>query len=208
MSQLASRAPRCLVCRSLPFADLEWWGSDGQFSCTTAERRSAKARADRIPGAHIAAGPCSRDHDRRRIWIGRVGLPNDRWAAWPSGESSAHSGYRPQNQKPNEVLRCRRRAAPSSVDSGTRTIQRQALRSLRQVEIVSLIVTTWPQHLDTVSEAVLALGNTEVHGRDPKGKLIVVIEEAKPGSRGRQGQRNFRPAARSVRRNGLPGQRR
>jgi len=60
----------------------------------------------------------------------------------------------------------------------------QAPRYLRQVEIVSLIVSTWPQHLDAVSEAVLALGNTEVHGRDPKGKLIVVIEEASQGAVG------------------------
>ena len=60
----------------------------------------------------------------------------------------------------------------------------QTSQSLRQVEIVSLIVSTWPQHLDAVSEAVLALGNTEVHGRDPKGKLIVVIEEASQGAVG------------------------
>ena len=60
----------------------------------------------------------------------------------------------------------------------------QAPRPLRQVEIVSLVVSTWPQHLDAVSEAVLALGNTEVHGRDPKGKLIVVIEEASQGAVG------------------------
>ena len=60
----------------------------------------------------------------------------------------------------------------------------QAPRSLRQVEIVSLIVSTWPQHLDAVSEAILALGNTEIHGRDPKGKLIVVLEEASQGAVG------------------------
>jgi periplasmic nitrate reductase NapD len=60
----------------------------------------------------------------------------------------------------------------------------QATARLEKVEIVSLIVSTWPQHLDAVSEAVLALGNTEVHGRDPKGKLIVVIEEASQGAVG------------------------
>ena len=57
----------------------------------------------------------------------------------------------------------------------------QASQSLRSIEIVSVIVSTWPQHLNAVSEAVLALGNTEVHGRDPKGKLIVVIEESSQG---------------------------
>jgi periplasmic nitrate reductase NapD len=54
----------------------------------------------------------------------------------------------------------------------------------RQVEIVSLIVSTWAQHLDAVGEAVLALGNAEIHGRDPKGKLIVVLEEASQGAVG------------------------
>lgn len=47
----------------------------------------------------------------------------------------------------------------------------------RQVEIISLIVSTWPKHLDVVSRAILGLGNTEIHARDPKGKLIVVLEE-------------------------------
>ena len=56
--------------------------------------------------------------------------------------------------------------------------------SPRQVEIVSLIVCTWPQHLDVVSEAILALGNTEIHGQDPKGKLIVVLEEPSQGAVG------------------------
>jgi nitrate reductase NapD len=54
----------------------------------------------------------------------------------------------------------------------------------RKVEIVSLIISTWPQHLDAVSESVLALGNVEVHGRDPKGKLIVVLEETSQGAVG------------------------
>jgi nitrate reductase NapD len=60
----------------------------------------------------------------------------------------------------------------------------QASRSLPPVEIVSVIVSTWPQHLNAVSKAVLALGNTEVHGRDRKGKLIVVIEESSQGAIG------------------------
>ena len=54
----------------------------------------------------------------------------------------------------------------------------------RHVEIVSLIVSTWPQHLDLVSASILALGNTEIHGRDPKGKLIVVLEEPSQGAVG------------------------
>jgi periplasmic nitrate reductase NapD len=60
----------------------------------------------------------------------------------------------------------------------------QSVRSVQRVEIVSLIVSTWPQRIDAVAEAVLALGNTEIYGRDPKGKLIVVIEEASQGAVG------------------------
>ena len=67
----------------------------------------------------------------------------------------------------------RRRQTPAIADSTG--------GSARHVEIVSLIVSTWPQHLDSVSAAILALGNTEIHARDPKGKLIVVLEETSQG---------------------------
>jgi nitrate reductase NapAB chaperone NapD len=53
-----------------------------------------------------------------------------------------------------------------------------------KVEIVSLIVGTWPTHLEAVSKAILALGNAEIRGRDPNGKLIVVLEEATKGAVG------------------------
>jgi nitrate reductase NapD len=56
--------------------------------------------------------------------------------------------------------------------------------SVRHVEIVSLIVSAWPEHMDAVSASILALGNTEIHGRDPKGKLIVVLEEPSQGEIG------------------------
>jgi periplasmic nitrate reductase NapD len=52
------------------------------------------------------------------------------------------------------------------------------------VEIVSLIVNAWPQHLDEVADAILTLGGTEIHGRDPKGKLIVVMEDQTQGAIG------------------------
>jgi nitrate reductase NapD len=48
-------------------------------------------------------------------------------------------------------------------------------------EIVSLIVSTWPERLDSVAQSILSLGNAEVHGRDPSGKLIVVLEGATQG---------------------------
>jgi periplasmic nitrate reductase NapD len=61
---------------------------------------------------------------------------------------------------------------------------RSTAQASAEVEIASLIVTTWPQHLDHVSQDILALGNTEIHGRDSKGKLIVVLEEASQGAVG------------------------
>ena len=61
---------------------------------------------------------------------------------------------------------------------------RSTAQASAEVEIASLIVTTWPQHLDRVSQDILALGNTEIHGRDTKGKLIVVLEEASQGAVG------------------------
>jgi periplasmic nitrate reductase NapD len=52
------------------------------------------------------------------------------------------------------------------------------------VEIVSLIVNAWPEHLDAVTSAILQLGGTEIHGRDSKGKLIVVMEATTQGAIG------------------------
>lgn len=43
-------------------------------------------------------------------------------------------------------------------------------------EIVSLIVNAWPAHLAEVEAAIVALGNAEIHARDAKGKIIVVLE--------------------------------
>jgi periplasmic nitrate reductase NapD len=51
-------------------------------------------------------------------------------------------------------------------------------------EIVSLIVSTWPQYLKEVAQAIEALGNCEIHNRAPSGKLIVVIEGDSQGAVG------------------------
>jgi nitrate reductase NapD len=51
-------------------------------------------------------------------------------------------------------------------------------------EIVSLVVSAWPQHLDQVAQAIDALGDCEIHGRSPQGKLIVVIEGDSQGAVG------------------------
>lgn len=51
-------------------------------------------------------------------------------------------------------------------------------------EIASIIVQARPENLDEVSAAIETLPGCEVHGRDPKGKLIIVVEAPDTGSLG------------------------
>jgi len=51
-------------------------------------------------------------------------------------------------------------------------------------EIASILVQARPECLDEVEEAILALAGCEIHGRDPRGKLVVVVEAADAGSLG------------------------
>jgi periplasmic nitrate reductase NapD len=43
-------------------------------------------------------------------------------------------------------------------------------------EIASILVQARAEHLDAVEAAILALPGCEVHGRDVRGKLIVVVD--------------------------------
>ena len=45
-------------------------------------------------------------------------------------------------------------------------------------EIASILVQARPERLAGVEAAILALHGCEIHGRDPKGKLVVVIDVA------------------------------
>ena len=51
-------------------------------------------------------------------------------------------------------------------------------------EIASILVQARPEHLDEVSSAIIAIAGCEVHGRDPRGKLIVVIDAPDTGTLG------------------------
>ena len=51
-------------------------------------------------------------------------------------------------------------------------------------EIASVLVQARPQCLTQVEAAILAIGGCEIHARDPKGKLVVVIEAASAGALG------------------------
>jgi nitrate reductase NapD len=51
-------------------------------------------------------------------------------------------------------------------------------------EIASVLVQLRPERLAEVEAAIAALAGCEVHARDPKGKLVVVIEAPTAGAVG------------------------
>jgi len=52
------------------------------------------------------------------------------------------------------------------------------------VEIASILVQARPEQLDAAARAIEALPGTQIYSRDPKGKLVVVIEALDVGSVG------------------------
>jgi periplasmic nitrate reductase NapD len=48
-------------------------------------------------------------------------------------------------------------------------------------EIASILVQAKPERLVEVEAAIAALAGCEIHGRDPKGKLVVVIDALDSG---------------------------
>ena len=51
-------------------------------------------------------------------------------------------------------------------------------------EIASILVQARPEQLDVVESSILALPGCEIFGRDPKGKLVVVVDAADAGGLG------------------------
>ena len=51
-------------------------------------------------------------------------------------------------------------------------------------EIASILVQAHPENLDEVAASIAALAGCESHGRDPRGKLIVVVDAPDTGSLG------------------------
>jgi len=52
------------------------------------------------------------------------------------------------------------------------------------VEIASILVQARPELLDAVARAIEALHGAQIYNRDPRGKLVVVIEAVDVGSIG------------------------
>jgi nitrate reductase NapD len=51
-------------------------------------------------------------------------------------------------------------------------------------EIASILVQARPERLVEVETAIVALAGCEIYGRDPKGKLVVVVDAADAGALG------------------------
>jgi nitrate reductase NapD len=51
-------------------------------------------------------------------------------------------------------------------------------------EIASILVQARPERLVEVEAAIVALAGCELYGRDPKGKLVVVVDAADAGALG------------------------
>jgi nitrate reductase NapD len=52
------------------------------------------------------------------------------------------------------------------------------------VEIASILVQAKPERLDAAARAIEALPGTQIYNRDPKGKIVVVIEASDVGTIG------------------------
>ena len=51
-------------------------------------------------------------------------------------------------------------------------------------EIASILVQARPERLLEVEAAIVTLAGCEIYGRDPKGKLVVVVDAADAGALG------------------------
>jgi nitrate reductase NapD len=51
-------------------------------------------------------------------------------------------------------------------------------------EIASILVQARPDRLDDVEAGIVALSGCEIHGKDPRGKLVVVVDAPNAGSLG------------------------
>lgn len=51
-------------------------------------------------------------------------------------------------------------------------------------EIASILVQARPERLADVEAAIVALAGCEIYGRDPKGKLVVVVDSPDAGALG------------------------
>jgi nitrate reductase NapD len=51
-------------------------------------------------------------------------------------------------------------------------------------EVASVLVQVRPERMEEVGSAIATMSGCEIHGRDPRGKLVVVVEALDAGSLG------------------------
>lgn len=59
--------------------------------------------------------------------------------------------------------------------------QREAAGPSPSAEIASILVQARPERLDAAARAIEALPGTEIYSRDPRGKLVAVVEASDVG---------------------------
>jgi nitrate reductase NapD len=81
------------------------------------------------------------------------------------------------------------------MDKSRPTVDRRALLTGRLVEpdrvltppggeIASILVQARPEHLTEVEAAIVTMAGCEIYGRDPRGKLVVVVDSPNAGALG------------------------
>jgi nitrate reductase NapD len=73
---------------------------------------------------------------------------------------------------------------PREVDRREFINGRWSTRADSSIEIASVLVQARPDRLNAAAEAIEALPGTQIYSRDPKGKLVVVIEATDVGTIG------------------------
>jgi len=59
-----------------------------------------------------------------------------------------------------------------------------ATAAAQTAEIASILVQARPERIDAAAHAIEALPGTQIYSRDPRGKLVVVIEASDVGAIG------------------------
>ncbi len=67
--------------------------------------------------------------------------------------------------------------------NGRWTDQKSAQASAK-AEIASILVQAWPERLETAARKIEAMPGAEIFSKDPKGKLVVVLEASDVGAIG------------------------
>src|SRR4051812_39547091 len=112
--------------------------------------------------------------DRRQLRPCRVGLPDVGRSARPSGAVSS-APARTTTMAIQHPAIDRRALITGRLRNPDRVVAPPG------GEIASILVQARPERLLEVEAAITALAGCEIYGRDPKGKLVVVVDAADAG---------------------------